>query len=99
MEKVYSFDISFDQDLDGRWSAWLTSYPACGTWGDTRDEAAEALADMTLVFLEVMQDSGERVYPDRVETDGSFREAVVEAVGLVNMASVGGETIRIPMPV
>ena len=99
MEAVYSFNISFDQDVDGRWSAWLTSYPACGTWGDTRDEAAEALAEMTLVFLEVMQDSGERVYPDSVETGNTFNKVAAEVAGFGGMASVGGQTIRVPMPV
>ena len=99
MEKVYNFNISFDQDLDGRWSAWLTSYPACGTWGDTKDEAAEALAEMTVVFLEVMQDSGERVYPDSVEAGNAFNQATAEAAGFGGMASVGDQTIRVPMPV
>ena len=67
VDKAYNFNISFDQDIDGRWSAWLTTYPACGTWGYTKNEAAEALVEMTVVFLEVMQDSGELIYADSVD--------------------------------
>ena len=93
---TYIFDISFDQDFDGRWSAWLTSYPACGTWGDTKDEAAEALAEMTLVFLEVMEDSGEIVHADSVDTQYSFGRVVASGVNFDGAVSVGEETIRIP---
>ena len=99
MEKVYNFNISFDQDVDGRWSAWLTSYPACGTWGDTKNEAAESLVEMTVVFLEVMQDSGEPVYADSVETDDAFRQVVAGAVDFDAMATIGGQSIRVPMAV
>ena len=70
MEQAYSFDVAFDQDEDGRWSAWLTSYPACGTWRDTKEEALEALSEMTLVFLDVMEESGQRVQADSVESHG-----------------------------
>ena len=97
MEKIYNFDISFDQDIDGRWSAWLTSYPACGTWGDTRDEAAEALAEMTVVFLEVMRDSGELIQADRVETQETTSQVATGAVNFDVVASIRGETIRIPI--
>lgn len=60
--KTYSFDTTLEEDEDGRWSAWLSSYPACTAWGHTRAEALDALADMTVVFLEVMSDAGEPVY-------------------------------------
>ena len=59
-----AFKYVLQEDDDGRWSAWLASYPACAAWGDTKDEALEALKDMTLVFLEVMEDTDEKVYAD-----------------------------------
>ena len=100
---TYNFEVSFDQDIDGRWSAWLTSYPACGTWGYTKDEAAEALAEMTVVFLEVMQDSGEPVYADSVgdtyQQVADNQQAIVASCGFGGMAVIGGETVRIPMAV
>ena len=99
MEKTYYFDVSFDQDVDGRWSAWLTSYPACGTWGDTKDEAAEALAEMIVVFLEVMQDSGEQIRADNVEAPDTLSQVVAGAVDSDRVASIGGETIRVPITV
>ena len=99
MEKVYNFNASFDQDLDGRWSAWLTSYPACGTWGDSRQEALEALAEMTVVFLEVMQDAGEQIRADSVEAPGTFNQMAAEVVGFGSMATIGGQGIRVPSAV
>ena len=99
LEEVYNFNINYDQDLDGRWSAWLTSHPACGSWGDTKNEAAQALLEMTVVFLEVMQDSGEPVYADSVENDDAFKRVVVESVDFDSMATVGSQTIRVPTAV
>ena len=68
----------------------------CGSWGDTKNEAAEALLEMTVVFLEVMQDSGEPFYADSVETDDAIWQVVVEAVDFNSMATVGSQTIRVP---
>ena len=57
--KTYNFDVTLEEDEDGRWSSCLTSYPACTAWGHTKSEALQALADMTVVFLEVISDDGE----------------------------------------
>lgn len=100
---TYNFEIHLEPEQDGRWSAWLASYPACGAWGDTKDEALEALADMSLVFLGVMADAGESVYADSVEPRSDYG---VIGAGLVNlggavldgMASVSNDLIRIPVP-
>ena len=59
--KTYNFQVKLEPEEDGRWSAWLASYPACGAWGDTKDEALEALREMTVLFLEVMEEAGEVV--------------------------------------
>ena len=59
--KTYSFNATLEEDTDGRWSAWLSSYPACTAWGHTKSEALDALAEMTVVFLEVMSDDGEPI--------------------------------------
>ena len=93
------FEAELEPEEDGRWSAWLASYPACAAWGDTREEALQALADMTVVFLGVMQDSGEPVHADNVGTQDAFGQAAVGMVNPNSMASVVGDTIRIPIPV
>ena len=66
MVTEYSFRVSAEENEDGRWSAWLTSYPACGTWGYTRKEAVKALEEMAFVFMEVMEDCKEPVHGDEV---------------------------------
>ena len=101
--RTYTFNVKLEPEEDGRWSAWLSSYPACGAWGDTKSEALDALADMTVVFLEVMADAGDPVYPDSVEPHDSHAR---QDAGFVNLsgkilagtASVSNETITIPAP-
>ena len=102
--KNYSFGVTLESEEDGRWSAWLSSYPACGAWGVTKTEALQALADMTVVFLEVMSDAGEPVYADSVEPQDGYEptSAIKVELGdstLPGTASVNNETIRIPVPV
>ena len=96
--RTYSFKVTLEAEDDGRWSAWLTSYPACGAWGDTKSEALDALADMTAVFLEVMADAGEPVYADSVDPFDVHNQ-VVELGGkaLSGTASVNNESISIPV--
>ena len=100
--KTYTFEATLEADDDGRWSAWLSSYPACGAWGDTRSEALLALADMTVVFLEEMSDAGEPVHADSVEPheDGSpARGGIVDLGGdeLNGGAMVNNGSILIPV--
>ena len=104
--RTYSFQATLEEDEDGRWSAWLSSYPACGAWGDTKSEALEALADMTAVYLEVMADAGDPVYADSVEPDDERPEEQRNLVDLVGnvpsgtppiKASVSDASIKIPV--
>ena len=100
---TYNFEVQLEPEEDGRWSAWLASYPACGAWGNTKHEALEALADMTIVFLEVMVDAGENVYADTVEQQDSYAQIDACMVNLGNAvldgtASVSNDLIRIPLP-
>ena len=81
--RTYAFDVKLESEEDGRWSAWLSSYPACGAWGDSKAEALDALADMTVVFLEVMSDAGEPVHPDSVEPPDSHTRPDAGPVNLI----------------
>ena len=82
---MYRFNYTLETEADGRWSAWLSSYPACSAWGETKEEALQALADMTVVFLGVMQDSSETVHADSTEHDGNYVEM---DAGIVNLDEV-----------
>lgn len=94
---TYNLKVTLELEEDGRWSAWLASYPACGAWGDTRQEALEALTEMAVVFLEVMEEAGEPVYPDSVEQGNSLDQKAVDAAGCVSEVSVYSESISIPV--
>ena len=76
MVTEYSFRVSSEENEDGRWSAWLTSYPACGTWGYTKIEAVTALEGMVLVFMEVMEDRKEPVYAGEVRDIPASEEII-----------------------
>ena len=94
--KTYNFQVKLEPEEDGRWSAWLASYPACGAWGDTKDEALEALRDMTVLFLEVMEEAGEVVCPDTVvEANDTFGETIDGTPKSPYIASIRGEAISI----
>ena len=95
--ETYTLKVTLELEEDGRWSAWLASYPACGAWGDTKQEALEALTDMATVFLEVMEDAGEPVRPDGVENGSSSEQRAADAAGHVSGVSVYGESISIPV--
>ena len=59
--KTYVIAAELDQDEDGRWSAWIEAPPGCTAWGHTRQEALLALQDATDVYLEDMEDAGEKI--------------------------------------
>ena len=52
--KTCIFTVEAERDEDGRWGAEVPSLPGCATQGHTRDEAVEALKEMTQAYLEVL---------------------------------------------
>ena len=50
----YTFDITVEEDDDGRWSAWLNAIPWCATFGDTKAEAIEELRDAAHVAVQYL---------------------------------------------
>ena len=96
--KTYNFDVELKAEEDGRWSAWLASYPACGAWGYSKQEALEALKEMTEVFLEVMADSNELVNADSVGYEDTPSQTILARAGYVDADSARSESISIPVP-
>jgi len=56
--KTYVFEVSFEQEEDGRWSAWIEALPGCATWGHTKEEALEALKEASQAYIEVLLEKG-----------------------------------------
>ncbi len=63
--KTYVFDISIEQDEDGRWSASCPSLPGCTTWGKTEEEAIRNIREAVEVYVEDLVASGESIPPAR----------------------------------
>ena len=58
---TYVFRVELDQDEDGRWSASIPTLPGCGTWGETREEALEALKEASQAYIDVLLEDGRPV--------------------------------------
>lgn len=56
--KTYVFEVSFEQEEDGRWSAWIEALPGCATWGHTKEEALETLKEASQAYIEVLLEKG-----------------------------------------
>ena len=74
---TYTFRVSLQEEDDGRWSAWIDSLPGCTAWGYTRDEAIGALREGTEAFAVCMQQHGDQIPTDEIETDAPRTEEVV----------------------
>ena len=56
---TYVFEVEIEQDVDGRWGADVPLLPGCNAWGYTREEALEALQEVTQAFVEIMLEDGD----------------------------------------
>lgn len=59
--KTYIFEVSIEQEEDGRWSAWIEALPGCGTWGYSREEALAALKEAVQAYTEDMVEAGQPI--------------------------------------
>lgn len=60
MEATKRYEAQFEQDDDGRWSAWIEALPGCAAWGYSQDEAISALRDAAEAYIEDMVEAGEQ---------------------------------------
>ena len=58
VKKTYVFDVDFEQEEDGFWSVDIPALGVCATSGQTREEALEALQDLTQAYFEVLTEKG-----------------------------------------
>ena len=67
---IYTFEVSLQEEDDGRWSAWIESLPGCATWGYTKDDALQSLHEAAVLVLEDMIECGEPIPPSIESSDG-----------------------------
>ncbi len=59
IKKNYAFDVDFEQEEDGFWSVDIPALGVCAASGYTREEALEALQDLTQAYFEVLMEHGD----------------------------------------
>ena len=74
---TYTFRVSLQEEDDGRWSAWIDSLPGCAAWGYSRDEAIGSLREDAEAFAECMEQRGDQIPTDEIETGAPRTEEVV----------------------
>jgi predicted RNase H-like HicB family nuclease len=57
--KTYLFRVELEDEDDGRWSAWIETFPGCATWDHSQEEALEALKDAAQAYIEVLLKKGQ----------------------------------------
>ena len=78
--KTYVFEAELEQDDDGRWGGEIPLLPGCNAWGYTREEALEALQDVTCAFLEIMIEDGEPLPTEELCEETGLSSAIDVAV-------------------
>ena len=67
IKKTYAFAVDFEQEEDGRWGVDIPAVPVCAAWGYTRNEALEALQDLTQAYFEMLVEYGDPL-PEGIES-------------------------------
>ncbi len=67
VKKTYAFEVDFEQEEDGIWSVDIPVLGVCAASGHTREEAFEALQDLTRIYFEVLMECGDPL-PDGIES-------------------------------
>lgn len=67
--KTYLFEVTVEQDDDGRWAANCPALPGCATWGRTKQEAIRNIREAVEVYIEDIVAAGEPVPTPREVLD------------------------------
>ena len=73
---THVFDVSIEQDEDGRWTAECPALPGCVTWGKSKQEAINNIREAIELYIEHLVELGKPV-PRGREVIGSPAISVV----------------------
>ncbi|MBI2368951.1 MAG: type II toxin-antitoxin system HicB family antitoxin [Deltaproteobacteria bacterium] len=59
--KTYLFQVTLQEEDDGRWSVWVPGLPGLASWGHTKEEAMRNIQDAAEAYVEDMIESGEPI--------------------------------------
>jgi len=62
--RSYIFRVELEQEEDGRWSAVVPALVGCAVWGETSEEALEAIHEGAKAYVEVLTEDGRAVPTD-----------------------------------
>ena len=59
--KSYIFNVTLQQEQDGRWSSFIHPLPGCSSWGHTKEEALSNIRDAAEIYIEDMIESNKEL--------------------------------------
>ena len=59
--KTFVLRVLLEEEEDGRWSASITAFPGCSSWGYSREEALSNMKDAAEIYIEDMIEAGEEL--------------------------------------
>ncbi len=60
-QKVLKYDVVFEEQLEGGYTAIVPSLPGCISEGDTFEKAKDNIADAIKLYLEDLEADGEEI--------------------------------------
>ena len=64
-KKVLKYDVVFEEQPEGGYTALVPSLPGCVSEGDTFEEAKKNISDAIKLYLEDMEADGEEIPEDK----------------------------------
>ena len=60
-----TYTVAVLHEADGRFSAIVPALPGCATWGDTFEEAIDAVGEAIGLYLDTLRDFGDPLPKDQ----------------------------------
>jgi len=64
-QRVLKYDVVFEEQPEGGYTALVPSLPGCVSEGDTFEEAKKNISDAIKLYLEDMEADGEEISEDK----------------------------------
>lgn len=64
-QRIWKYDVVFEEQPEGGYTALVPSLPGCISEGDTFEEAKKNISDAIKLYLEDMEADGEEISEDK----------------------------------